>query len=128
MIKWDDEWPLIKACCTAYGVNAYFVAAIRVAENGNPGREFGVLSTPAPTYADQLRITCETVAHRLTLFAGNAHARIGKVSVQSRAFVDWFAQIWAPGGASNDPTDLNANWASNVLMLQNRFAANGHPG
>ena len=38
------------------GVPALMLAAIRLAENGRPGREFGVLSEAADTYAAQARI------------------------------------------------------------------------
>ena len=35
------------------------------------GREYGVLSVSAPTYAEQLKIACNTVVHRLWSFPGN---------------------------------------------------------
>ena len=128
MINWQVEWPLIKEAASKFGLNPYFIAAIRKTENGGPGREFGVLSTPAPTYADQLRVCCVTVAHRMSLYRGTANDRVGKVSIMSREFVRWFAQLWAPAEVENDPTNLNANWYTNCMAEQERFAANGEPG
>lgn len=127
MIDWTTEYPKIQAAALKYGVNPYFICAIRVAENGGPGREFGVLSVPAPTYDDQLRVCCVTVAHRMALYQGRAHDRVGVVSIMSREFVRWFAQLWAPIGADNDAGNLNTNWYTNAIAAQEKFAANGGP-
>ncbi|CAN0511583.1 unnamed protein product, partial [Phaeothamnion confervicola] len=44
-------------------------------------------------------------AHNLasTTYLGDGRTTIGAIQ-----------QRWAPNGASNDPTDLNGNWARNV--------------
>jgi hypothetical protein len=111
VVDWIKEKPLIVAACVEYGLDAAFVMAIRVAENGAPGREFGVLSVSAPTYADQLRICCETVAHRLETYLDNPTVRNGTGRIIYRAaWIHYFASIWAPGDANNDPNHLNSNW------------------
>ena len=118
------EWPLIKEAASKYGVNPYFMAAIRRAEDGGPGREFGVLSVEAPSYEEQLKVACLTVAHRMVLFHGGAHSRINGVSVMSFNFIQWFAHIWAPLGVGNDPHNLNANWPDNVEHFQDEAVRN----
>lgn len=126
--QWDFnvEWPKILLAATTKGVDAYFIAAIRVTENGAPGREFGVLSVSAPDYDAQLRVTCNTVRNQLLAFGGNWFDYNGRLSYQ-KAFVKSFAQSWAPSSASNDPTHLNANWLENAWDTYLAFADGGGP-
>lgn len=51
---WEQE-AIIRIARQA-GVDPRLLAAVRLTENGGPGREFGVLSVPAPTYDDQERV------------------------------------------------------------------------
>ena len=120
MINWQNEIPLIEDACAPKQIDPAFVMAIRQAENGAPGREFGVLSQSAPTYADQLRVCIATVAHRLESFPGNPLVRdaFGRIRYNAK-WVAYFQSIWAPSGldvhVDNDPNGLNANWLKNVL-------------
>lgn len=128
-MNWETEWPLIKDKADEYGIDPYFVAAIRSQENGGPGKEFGVLSVPAPTYNDQLRITCDTILNRLIDYAinddplcsyllqGKNHRRL----IYNDAFLKYFSSIWAPIGADNDPKGLNAGWYSGVRYFYFSF-------
>jgi hypothetical protein len=118
---WQDEAALIKIAAAKYGLDWHFVAAIRKAEDGGPGREFGVLSVKAPTYGAQLDLCCQTVRHRLVQYDQDSQALAlhqapdGKQTVvYAPDFISWFAGIWAPNGASNDPDGLNRNWSRNV--------------
>ena len=87
-----------------------------------------MLTVPAPTYTDQLHSCCVTVAHRMALYRGSANDRVGLVSIMSREFVRWFAQLWAPTiHATNDPNNLNVNWYTNVIRVQETFAEKGEP-
>lgn len=122
MINWTLEDPLIQKEAAKMGLDWYFLKAIRQAENGAPGREFGVLSVPAPTYAEQLEICARTVAHRLAAFPGNplqknAFNRI----VYTPSWIAYFAHIWAPEGVDNDPHHLNSFWCSNVIDFYKKF-------
>jgi cell wall-associated NlpC family hydrolase len=54
-----------------------------------------------PSWADAIRAAATNLAG--SLYAGDGRVTIGAIQ-----------QRWAPGGASNDPTDLNSNWATNV--------------
>jgi hypothetical protein len=118
---WQDEVALIKIAAAKHGLDWHFVAAIRKAEDGGPGREFGVLSIKAPGYAAQLEVCCQTVRHRLVEYDANNQA-LGlhqapdgdEALVYGQDFISWFASIWAPNGATNDPSGLNHNWCGNV--------------
>lgn len=129
MIDWKTELPKIVATAGDYRLDPMFIAAIRHTENGAPGKEFGVLSIEAPTYDDQLDECCASVAHRLEQFAHNPLYRffIGEHSTirYTFEFVHWFASIWAPGGASNDPHGLNANWVLNCWTTYVEYIKNG---
>lgn len=115
-VDWPTERPLIEAECQLRNVDVAFIMAIRQIENGGPGKEFGVLSVSAPTYADQLRICVSTVAHRLESYTVNPLTRnpFGRVTYNPK-WIAYFAAIWAPGGVQNDPNGLNKNWLPNVL-------------
>ena len=45
-------------------------------------------------------------------------------------FIRFVGERWAPIGADNDPTDLNANWVPNVLAIYHQLmeARDGHAG
>ena len=82
--------------------NLSLLFAIRKAENGGPGVEFGVLH-PKAAHTD------------LDTQAGWAAATILKNKSRMKDFsISKFAKIYAPPKAENDPKGLNANWASNV--------------
>lgn len=122
MVNWQTEKIQIEDAAEAKEVDPCFIMAIRQAENGAPGKEFGVLSQSAPTYADQLRICVATVAHRLESFPGNPLVRnaFGRIRYSPK-WVAYFQSIWAPSGldvhVDNDPNGLNANWLKNVLAF-----------
>ena len=115
MIQWQTEIPLIKATAEAYTVDWKFIAAIRNTENGATGRDFGVLSVPAPTYNSQLQVACASVSHRLNFYVKESGKN--QVPPYSPDFIQYFARVWAPPSANNDPDDLNANWLSNCTTF-----------
>jgi hypothetical protein len=77
--------------------------AVKIAE-GNPNN-FGVLSqrVSSPAHANQL--LNESIVNNFVRWM--AAGKPGK-------FVDFMQQRWAPIGATNDPRNLNKNWAPNV--------------
>lgn len=104
------------------GVPATFLAAIRIAEAGGPGREFGVLSDTCPTYEDQAREAAVSILHNIYRFTLATGQWPGTDSL-SNEFVAWMAYKggpegtgYAPRGAANDPRDLNRFWATNVFL------------
>jgi len=116
---WSDEWSAIRAAAMRRGIDPYFVAAIRKTENGGPGREFGIVSIPAPTFAEQLRVCCNTVLHflqslrpKMTLF----QPALGATRyAYDEAWIGAFANHYAPPNVANDPRGLNSNWLKNCL-------------
>lgn len=130
MINWSLEIPQIEKVAAEYAVDPFFIAAIRHAENGAAGREFGVLSEDATTYEAQLRGACASLRGELSRYVGNAFDVLQgpkvKRLIYRKAFITWFASIWAPGGARNDPTNLNANWARNATVAYLTWVTMGH--
>ena len=138
MINWSLEWPEIVNVAADYAVDPMFVAAIRRAENGGPGKEYGVLSEPVDGYQGQLRACCGTVRMKLAHYGPNPFTVIQGPKVQrlvySRTFLEWFAygdaneSGWCPKGAENDPNNLNLNWTRNVAAGYYGAAALGRIG
>jgi len=113
----EQEAALLYAAATA-GVQLAFLAAIRIAENGGPGKELGVLDPSADTYEAQAAWCARSVRNNLFRFV-TAHNGAWPMAGDrySPAFIDAMAARWAPRGAANDPTDLNAHWADNVRRI-----------
>ena len=112
----DEEQAVILRVAAEIGVPAAFLAAIRIAENGRPGREFGVLSEQADTYEAQCRTAALSVRNNLYRYV--LRFKEWPVDAQgglSEAFTKFMAARWCPVGAANDPTGLNAHWPGNVL-------------
>jgi hypothetical protein len=114
----DHEQLSILDVAATYDVDPVMLAAIRIAENGGAGREFGVLSVPAPTYYDQARVAAQSIRANYGRFiAATGQAPTDAAGRVTRAFVDFMSARWAPIGAANDPTGLNAHWAGNVWSV-----------
>lgn len=112
------EEPLIRAAARRQGIDARFLHALRRAENGRPGREFGVLSVPAPTYEDQARVAAESIRRNVERFEAMGRQAVDPVSGRySEEFIRFFSNRYAPVGASNDPTGLNRYHARNLSRL-----------
>lgn len=129
--NFDEEWPKILAAATAHGVDPYAIAAIRVTENGSPGRDFGVLSTTAPDYASQLRVCCVSLRHRILehgayFFEYDSGGPTARLCL-TIGFIKWFAGKWAPPLVANDPLNLNANWVKNFWTAYMSFVDEGGP-
>ena len=111
----EHEQQAIIQMAAEVGVPAAFLAAIRIAENGRAGREFGVLSESADTYEAQCRIAALSIRNNTYRYV--ARFKEWPTDAQgglSEAFTKFMASRWSPVGATNDPTNLNANWPRNV--------------
>src|SRR5437867_10199538 len=62
------EQLLIRDAASRAAVDPRFLGSLRRAENGGPGREFGVLSVPAPTYEDQVRLAAASIRRNVERF------------------------------------------------------------
>ena len=113
-----DEARLIQESAEQVGIDPDFLRALRKVENGGPGREFGVLSVPAPTYEDQARIAAETVQKNIERFRKQGGQPIDPATGRyTEEFIRFFSGRYAPIDASNDPRGLNRFHASNLIRL-----------
>lgn len=90
-----------------WGLDPALIQAVVQAE-GNIVKAVQCSVPTVETRAEALDVLCRSCAHALCDFAKRDHAA---------DFVQFWAQRWAPVGAGNDPTALNANWPVNVLAL-----------
>jgi hypothetical protein len=93
---------------------APIVAAIRHAENGRAGREYGILHPKAlgksyRTQAGWCAATVQKHYDRWTKAGGRGD------------FLESLARRYCPVGADNDPTGLNRHWLKNVRHWRNRI-------
>lgn len=86
--------------------------AIRLAENGKPGREFGVLSHKADTFEKQAG-WCASICYKNYVY-WELHPEI------DQDFISYLGSQYAPIGAANDPSNLNSNWVKNVRYHFNK--------
>lgn len=88
---------------------APYVSAIRYAENGGKGREYGILDKRVkPTYRSQAGWCAATVQKN--------YDRWVKAGSKGE-FVVFLGNRYCPIGADNDPKGLNKHWIKNVRKL-----------
>ena len=102
-MSWKDDFQrLLKAMVQAEGGEEAFIRAVRC-------------SLPeTKDFPEAMRIATNTVQHRLWDYAMR----------DPDAFIDFLGARWAPVGAANDPTNLNANWTRNVKAVFRRTHGN----
>lgn len=112
------EKALIRGAASRAAVDPRFLGALRRAENGGPGREFGVLSVPAPTYEDQARLAAASIRRNVERFEATGRAAIDPATGRyTEEFIRFFSNRYAPVGAANDPSGLNRHHARNLIRL-----------
>ena len=90
-----------------------YVAAIRYAENGGKGRQYGILDKRVkPTYRSQAGWCAATVQKN--------YDRWVKAGSKGE-FVVFLGKRYCPVGADNDPNGLNNHWINNVEEFYKRF-------
>jgi hypothetical protein len=113
-----SEEDLIRAAASQAAIDPRFLHALRRAENGGPGREFGVLSVPAPTYQDQARLAAQSIRRSVERFDAQGRSAIDPVTGRyTEEFIKFFSSRYAPIGAGNDPAGLNRFHARNLIRL-----------
>tara|TARA_Y100000310_G_scaffold282466_1_gene303730 strand:+ start:108 stop:626 length:519 start_codon:yes stop_codon:yes gene_type:complete len=100
-----------------FGDNKYrlvaIVAAIRFAENGGPGREYGVLHPRVkPTYRSQAGWCAATVQKNW-----DRYIKAGLNPTDIVGYIAFLGKKYCPVGAKNDPHGLNRHWIRNVTRL-----------
>ena len=92
---------------------APIVAAIRYAENGGKGKEYGILHPRVkPTYRSQAGWCAATVQKHYDRWVKAGRKGEFVVSLGAR---------YCPIGADNDPDNLNRHWIGNVKKFQRKF-------
>jgi hypothetical protein len=85
---------------------APIVAAIRYAENGGAGREYGILHKRVkPTYRSQAGWCAATVQKNYDRWVAAG---------SEGEFIVFLGKRYCPVGADNDPNGLNKHWVKNV--------------
>lgn len=106
------------------GVDPALLAALRRVENGGPGREFGVLSVPAPSLDDQARVAATSIRNASARFERQGGQAFDPATGRyTDAFLRFFSARYAPVGAANDPQGLNRHHTQNLQRLYARFRA-----
>lgn len=103
-MKIDDDVAMVSK---RFGVDPALIQAVVNAE-GNIVKAVQCSIPSVNTRAAALDVTCRSAAHALSDYVKATNAA---------GFVSFWAERWAPPGALNDPTHLNANWPTNVLKL-----------
>lgn len=99
------------------------LVALRRTEWGGPGREFGILSVKAPTYADQLEIAGNTIRNqerRIRQSMANFPTR-DTYGFFTDGYFKSLSQRYAPLGAENDPKGLNKNHYRNLVFYHSKI-------
>lgn len=113
-----EEQLVIVATADGWHVPPTLLAAIRLAENGGPGREFGILDRGTHTYGEQCRLCAETIANNLTRYTNATKlSPWGPDGTLTEGFLAFLQVRYAPLAAPNDPENLNSNWYRNVSRL-----------
>jgi hypothetical protein len=106
------------------GIVPGFLKAHHRTENGGAGREFGVLSVPAPTHRDQAAVAAETVRRNTPRFEDPGRLAVDPVSGRhTPEFIRFFSSRDAPIGAANHPAGLDRFHARNLMRAYGVSAA-----
>lgn len=97
----------------AYPVNPYaLILAIRSAERGRKGFEFGIVPVKGTDLQTQCQWACATVAKNFARFRESGE----------KDFIAFLGKRYAPVGAENDPGNLNQHWVQNVRYFYGLFS------
>ena len=112
------EYERIAPVAHQHGIDPLFICAIRHAEQGRAGREFGVMLADATDYGSQLRGCVKTIRSCLLNYLHNpfvVHQATGfRRLIYSQRFIQHTAAVYCPIGVGNDPQGLNRYWLDNV--------------
>ncbi|MEN3184806.1 MAG: hypothetical protein ABDK93_07440, partial [Atribacterota bacterium] len=85
--------------------------AIREAERGRKGFEFGIVAAKDTDLATQCEWACATIKKNFERFRESGE----------EDFIAFLGKRWAPVGAENDPKGLNRFFVRNVRYFYNLF-------
>ena len=100
------------------GVDPSLLVALRRAESGGPGREFGIRSVPATGLEAQARVAANTIRNNIERFEREGGRAVDSASGQyTNDFLRFLSSRYAPVGAENDPAGLNRFHATNLIAF-----------
>lgn len=119
LFPYPEELPLILEMAKSYfpkgatyPLNPYaLLLAIRLAERGKKGFEFGVVAQKDTDLKTQTEWACATIKKNLDRFQKS----------KEQDFIAFLGRRWAPPGAENDPEGLNRFWVENVRFFYQRY-------
>lgn len=128
--RFTDEIPLIFKHAERLDIEPELLMAIRTAENGAPGREYGII--PNARYAQDKGYTMNgTFYHyinetekQVAWCARTVRNNLDRFALDSKGkenFIDYLGEVYCPVGASNDPRGLNRHWEPNVQGFYEQF-------
>lgn len=96
------------------------LVAVRYAENGRPGREYGVLHPKAlgKSYRTQCGWSAATIQKQF-----DRYVKAGGDPKDVAAYLVSLRNRYCPIGADNDPLGLNSHWLKNVSSFRARILA-----
>jgi hypothetical protein len=125
----SPEGAVIEREAERTGVDPRLLTALRRAENGGPGREFGVRSVDAPSLHAQGRVAANTIRNTALRYARQGGEVLDAATGRySEGFLRFLSARYAPVGAANDPTGLNRHHAGNLIALYRQAHERGGPG
>jgi len=119
-INWEKEYPIIEKAAlrnNCEGDDFLILLAIRLAERGGEGKEFGIVHPKAwGTNLDTQAgwAACTVVKNRKRY---ESQVRSGTTC----DFITFLGNRYCPIGAANDPKGLNRNWGKNVTYFYNKL-------
>lgn len=102
--------PDVARIAKSFGVDAALIQAVVQAE-GNILKAVQCSIPSVDTREEALDVTCRSAVHAMSDWI------VSGGETRQDAFLAFWASRWAPIGAANDPTHLNANWLGNVDRL-----------
>lgn len=97
-------------------INPYaFMLAIRTAEGGRKGFEFGVMAAKDTDLEEQAAWTI------CTIIKNNLRWHMLRKQIPHLSYIAYFGGRWCPADADNDPHGLNKHWIPNVKYYYSLF-------
>lgn len=112
------EQAVIYAFAQAYNIPPEALAAVRIAENGPAGNDFGIVSLPdVDTYGEECRAAAESISANIARFSAKYGRSPFVGDKLTLAFWVFMGSRYCPVGAANDPEGLNQGWPENCHTI-----------
>jgi hypothetical protein len=115
----EEEKKTIINVSKEYGIDSKILIALRKTENGEIGKEMGILGYNTKSFLDQARLSARTIQNNMKRFEKNfpGEKAVDKDLKFTPEFIVFFSNIYAPVGVGNDKNNLNKNHKNNLSSL-----------